>query len=131
MLVVLLAGCNWQWVANHHLEHGHDQGSDNNHKIDDYRAEARFYTAYWRNIDNIPYEANWNRVAECESGGDWNINTGNGYYGGLQFSMSTWSAYGGVGNPANNSKRNQIIVAERIRTQDGLGHWPNCGSRWN
>lgn len=101
--------------------------------VEDYRAEARWYRTYWahiRNQNRIPYESNWDRVAACESGGNWSINTGNGYYGGLQFSLSTWSAYGGRGNPASNSKRDQIIVAERVRTQSGLGHWPHCGANW-
>ena len=78
----------------------------------------------------IPYEANWDRVADCESSGNWSINTGNGYYGGLQFSLGTWAAYGGQGRPDLASKRDQILVAERVRTQSGLHHWPVCGSRW-
>ncbi len=79
---------------------------------------------------SIPYEANWDRVAECESGGNWYINTGNGYYGGLQFSMGTWQAYGGSGYPHQASKRAQITVAERVRTQSSLNHWPHCGDYW-
>jgi hypothetical protein len=78
----------------------------------------------------IPNEGAWDRVAECESGGNWSINTGNGYYGGLQFSLGTWAAYGGQGRPDLVSKRDQILVAERVRTQSGLHHWPVCGSRW-
>jgi hypothetical protein len=78
----------------------------------------------------IPYESNWDRVARCESGGNWSINTGNGYYGGVQFSLSTWHAYGGSGYPHQNSKRAQIIVAERVRTSSGLQHWPHCGGLW-
>lgn len=84
---------------------------------------------YLRRV-SIPYEANWNRVAQCESGGNWSINTGNGYYGGLQFSLGTWGAYGGRGYPHQQSKREQVIVAERVRTQSGLHHWPVCGRRW-
>lgn len=80
---------------------------------------------------NIPYEANWDRVAACESGGNWAISTGNGYYGGLQFLLSTWHAYGGQGYPHQNSKRDQIIVAERLRAASGLSPWPVCGSRWH
>ena len=79
---------------------------------------------------SIPNEANWDRVAACESGGNWSINTGNGYYGGLQFSLGTWRAYGGSGYPNQQSKAEQIRVAERVRTQSGLGHWPVCGSRF-
>lgn len=69
---------------------------------------------------------NWDAVAACESGGDWSINTGNGYYGGLQFKHSTWIAYGG-GRYAENahltSRENQIAVASGM----DLGHWPHCG----
>jgi hypothetical protein len=86
--------------------------------------------AYVTAISSIPNEARWDRVAACESGGNWSINTGNGYYGGLQFSLGTWQAYGGSGYPHQNSKRAQVIVAERVRTQSGLHHWPHCGPRW-
>jgi hypothetical protein len=78
----------------------------------------------------IPYEANWDRVAACESGGNWSIATGNGYYGGVQFSLSTWRAVGGAGYPHQNSKREQILRAEILRGRAGLGQWPVCGSRW-
>lgn len=72
---------------------------------------------------------NWDGVAQCESGGDWNINTGNGYYGGLQFSQSTWTANGGTGLPANASKEEQIRVAENTLQSQGPGAWPVCGQR--
>ncbi|MBL1288681.1 LysM peptidoglycan-binding domain-containing protein [Streptomyces sp. For3] len=72
----------------------------------------------------------WDRIAECESNGRWGINTGNGYHGGLQFSPSTWRAYGG-GQYAPRadlaSKSEQIAVAERVRRSQGLGAWPTCG----
>ncbi|MAU84060.1 transglycosylase family protein [Gordonia sp. Z-3] len=71
---------------------------------------------------------NWDAVAQCESGGNWGINTGNGYYGGLQFSQSTWEANGGVGNPANASKAEQIRVAENVLATQGAGAWPTCGA---
>jgi len=71
---------------------------------------------------------NWDAIAACESGGNWAIDTGNGYYGGLQFDHGTWIAYGG-GRYAENahltSRENQIAVASTM----GLGHWPHCGSR--
>ncbi|MCK0091041.1 transglycosylase family protein [Rhodococcus sp. HNM0563] len=70
---------------------------------------------------------NWDGVAQCESGGNWAINTGNGYYGGLQFSQSTWEANGGTGNPANASKEEQIRVAENTLQTQGPGAWPTCG----
>ncbi len=70
---------------------------------------------------------NWDGVAQCESGGDWGINTGNGYYGGLQFSQSTWTANGGSGSPQNASKAEQIRVAENTLQTQGVGAWPTCG----
>jgi|HigsolmetaAR201D_1030396.scaffolds.fasta_scaffold25967_1 LysM repeat protein len=68
----------------------------------------------------------WDRLAQCESGGNWSIDTGNGYRGGLQFSQSTWEAYGGTGNPANASREEQIRVAERVLAGQGWGAWPAC-----
>jgi LysM repeat protein len=75
----------------------------------------------------------WDAIAQCESGNRWNINTGNGFLGGLQWNISTYHANGGVGNPANASREAQIAVAERIiATQGvarGLANWPVCGKR--
>ena len=72
----------------------------------------------------------WDRIAACESGGNWAANTGNGYYGGLQFSLGTWQAYGGSGRPDQNSREAQIAVAERVRAAEGgYGAWPVCGAR--
>ncbi|MFC8364500.1 transglycosylase family protein [Streptomyces griseorubiginosus] len=73
----------------------------------------------------------WDAVAQCESGGNWSINTGNGYYGGLQFSASTWAAYGGTAYaPQANqaSKAQQIAVAEKVLASQGKGAWPVCGT---
>ena len=72
---------------------------------------------------------NWDAIAACESGGNWSIATGNGYYGGLQFSQGTWSANGGSGNPARASRAEQIRVAERVLASQGIGAWPVCGKR--
>jgi hypothetical protein len=70
----------------------------------------------------------WDKIAACESGGNWAINTGNGYYGGLQFTLSTWHAYGGVGRPDQQSRAAQIAVAERVAAAaGGYGAWPVCG----
>ncbi|MEU9252541.1 transglycosylase family protein [Streptomyces sp. NPDC048270] len=72
----------------------------------------------------------WDKVAQCESGGNWAINTGNGYYGGLQFSSSTWAGYGGkaYAPQANQaSKAQQIAVAEKVLKGQGKGAWPHCG----
>ncbi|WP_375423386.1 ubiquitin-like domain-containing protein [uncultured Friedmanniella sp.] len=71
----------------------------------------------------------WDRIAACESGGNWSISTGNGFYGGLQFTMSTWHAYGGSGNPANASKSAQIAVAQKVQAAQGWGAWPACTSK--
>jgi hypothetical protein len=72
---------------------------------------------------------NWDAVAQCESGGDWSINTGNGYYGGLQFVPSTWTANGGTGSPSRASRAEQIRVAENTLRSQGIGAWPVCGAR--
>jgi ABC-type transport system substrate-binding protein len=68
----------------------------------------------------------WDALAECESSGDWSINTGNGYSGGLQFSPSTWRAYGGEGRAHEASRAEQIAVAERVLDGQGWGAWPAC-----
>ena len=75
---------------------------------------------------------NWDAIAACESGGNWSINTGNGYYGGLQFSAGTWRAYGGgaYAPTANQASRSaQIAVAEKVLAGQGIGAWPTCGKR--
>ena len=71
----------------------------------------------------------WDRLAQCESGGYWGTNTGNGYAGGLQFSQGTWAANGGSGSAHNASRAEQIRVAERVRASQGWGAWPACSSR--
>jgi hypothetical protein len=71
----------------------------------------------------------WDALAQCESGGNWAINTGNGYYGGLQFSLQTWHAFGGSGMPNENSREAQIAVAERVLASQGWGAWPSCSSQ--
>ena len=74
----------------------------------------------------------WDALAQCESGGNWGINTGNGFQGGLQFSPSTWSGYGGgeFAATANQATREQqIIVAERVLAGQGWGAWPSCSSQ--
>ncbi|WP_309112149.1 transglycosylase family protein [Saccharothrix sp.] len=71
----------------------------------------------------------WDAVARCESGGNWSINTGNGYYGGLQFTPGTWTSNGGTGMPHNASREEQIRVAENVLRTQGPGAWPNCAGR--
>jgi hypothetical protein len=71
----------------------------------------------------------WDRVAQCESGGNWSINTGNGYHGGLQFTLGTWYSNGGSGMPEDNSREEQIRVAENTLATQGPGAWPVCAWR--
>ena len=73
----------------------------------------------------------WDQVAQCESGGDWHINTGNGYYGGLQFAAGTWNGFGGgeFAPTADKASRiEQIYVAEKVLAQQGWGAWPACSA---
>jgi len=77
------------------------------------------------NADSV----NWDAIAQCESGGNWNTNTGNGAYGGLQFKQATWSSNGGIGNPATASRAEQIRVAESVLRTQGLKAWPKCGAQ--
>ena len=77
------------------------------------------------NADNV----NWDAIAACESGGNWSTATGNGYYGGLQFTMGTWRANGGSGSPQHASRSEQIRVAENVLRTQGIGAWPVCGKR--
>lgn len=69
----------------------------------------------------------WDAVAQCESGGNWTADTGNGFYGGLQFKQSTWDENGGVGSPAKASREQQIAVANRVLATQGPEAWPKCG----
>ncbi|WP_017935809.1 resuscitation-promoting factor [Nocardioides sp. Iso805N] len=70
----------------------------------------------------------WDRIAQCESGGNWAANTGNGYYGGLQFNLGTWHANGGTGLPSQASRSEQIAIATKVRdASGGYGAWPVCG----
>ena len=80
---------------------------------------------------NAATDAEWNQVAQCESGGNWAIATGNGYYGGLQFSPSTWTGHGGgefAPTADQASREEQIVVAERVLGSQGKGAWPTCGT---
>ncbi|MFY2786920.1 resuscitation-promoting factor Rpf1 domain-containing protein [Rhodococcus sp. KRD162] len=80
---------------------------------------------------NAAPDSDWDRLAQCEAGGNWAINTGNGYQGGLQFSPSTWNAHGGqqYAATANQASREeQIAVAEKVLDSQGWGAWPSCSS---
>ncbi|HEY2222225.1 transglycosylase family protein [Actinomycetospora sp.] len=70
---------------------------------------------------------NWDAIAQCESSGNWAANTGNGFFGGLQFTQSTWKAFGGSGSPQGASRAEQISVAEKVLDGQGIGAWPVCG----
>lgn len=74
-------------------------------------------------------DVNWDAVAACESGGNWAINTGNGFHGGLQFTLSTWHANGGSGMPEQAGRDEQIRVANNVLKSQGIGAWPVCGKR--
>lgn len=78
---------------------------------------------------NAAPDSDWDRLAQCESGGNWSINTGNGYYGGLQFSPTTWRAFGGTGMPHQASRSQQIAVAERTLAAQGWNAWPACSRK--
>lgn len=71
----------------------------------------------------------WDRIAACESGGNWAINTGNGYYGGLQFTLGSWQAVGGSGYPNQASREEQIARAKILQARQGWGAWPVCSVR--
>ena len=76
-------------------------------------------------------EAMWDKIAQCEAGGNWSINTGNGYYGGLQFSPSTWAAFGGLAYAPRAdlaTQAQQIAVAEKVLLVQGPRAWPTCGA---
>src|SRR3954469_25386224 len=75
---------------------------------------------------------NWDAIAQCESGGNWSINTGNGFYGGLQFTKGTWKGYGGnkyASTPNKASRSEQIAIAEKVLDGQGIGAWPVCGKK--
>jgi hypothetical protein len=72
--------------------------------------------------------ATWDALAQCESGGNWQINTGNGYYGGLQFSLGSWQGVGGTGYPHEHSRETQIAMGQRLYASSGWGAWPACTS---
>lgn len=71
----------------------------------------------------------WDRLAQCESGGNWGTNTGNGYYGGLQFTPGTWAGVGGSGLPSDASKEEQIARAQILQQRRGFSPWPACSAR--
>lgn len=87
------------------------------------------YSAYSSSGDIYKGGGAWDKLAACESGGNWSTNTGNGYYGGLQFTQGSWSASGGSGSPASASKAEQIKRAKILQSKQGWGAWPACSSK--
>ncbi|AHH99403.1 transglycosylase family protein [Kutzneria viridogrisea] len=75
------------------------------------------------------HAVDWDAIAACESGGNWHTSTGNGYYGGLQFTPGTWHSNGGSGMPNQASREEQIRVAENVLRSQGIGAWSSCGAR--
>ncbi|MEX5263468.1 transglycosylase family protein [Kocuria sp. CPCC 205231] len=78
---------------------------------------------------NAAPASTWDALAECESGGNWGTSTGNGFSGGLQFTPSTWAAFGGQGAPQDASREQQIAVAENVLDGQGWGAWPACSAK--
>lgn len=93
---------------------------------------ATVLTAPTANANSGDWSVDWDSVAHCESSGNWSINTGNGYHGGLQFAPGTWAGHGGhefAPSAHLATKEQQIIVAERVLKTQGRGAWPTCGRR--
>ena len=74
--------------------------------------------------------ATWEKLAQCESGGNWSINTGNGFYGGIQFTQESWNGVGMTGSPHTASKETQIEAGERLLAIQGWGAWPACSAKY-
>lgn len=90
------------------------------------KARKRQVTKQTTQASPVTTGSVWDNLARCESGGNWSINTGNGYYGGLQFTASTWRAVGGTGLPHQNSREEQIHRAQILQARSGWGQWPAC-----
>jgi len=84
-----------------------------------------------RGTQTTPPDSVWDKIAQCESGGNWSINTGNGYYGGLQFSAATWRSVGGPGLPHQHSREVQIKYAKILQARAGWGQWGCAHARFN
>jgi hypothetical protein len=96
------------------------------------QARARLVTQPSPRTTTPATAHDWDAVALCESGGNWSINTGNGFYGGLQFTPSTWAAFGGTAYAPRAdlaARSQQIAVAEKVLATQGPGAWPTCGRR--
>lgn len=99
-----------------------------------YQSSTVHYNNQQASIQNSPAVSSaggsaWDQIAACESGGNWSTNTGNGYYGGLQFSAGSWAAVGGQGLPSQASKSEQIKRAQMLQARQGWWAWPVCAAR--
>jgi LysM repeat protein len=92
-------------------------------------APVRTYTPPVAAAPAVSGGSVWDSLAACESGGNWAINTGNGFYGGLQFTLSSWQAVGGSGYPNQASREEQIARAEMLKARQGWGAWPACSAK--
>jgi hypothetical protein len=97
-------------------------------RIDRDRVAEEQRVATEQETERVPYGV-WDRLAQCESGGDWHINTGNGYYGGLQFTLTSWRNVGGSGYPHQHTREEQILRGERLKAIQGWGAWPACSRK--
>lgn len=93
------------------------------------KTTTRANTGQSHAANQVVHGGVWDRLAACESGGNWSINTGNGYYGGLQFSLPTWRSVGGTGYPHQASKSEQIARAKILQARSGWGQWPACTAK--
>jgi Transglycosylase-like domain len=119
------------WLEDHHRPVPTDH--------DELEAQAGWATALWQHMLEVwayqaehgPFGWPWDQLSQCEAGGNWHINTGNGYYGGLQFAHSTWVAFGGQAYSAyahQAAPRQQIAIAKKVVAANGGTYraWPGC-----
>lgn len=95
-------------------------------------AAAAPATTYSPRVSSAPAVTGgsvWDQLAQCEAGGNWAINTGNGFYGGLQFTLSSWQAVGGSGYPNEASREEQIMRGQMLQARQGWGAWPACSAK--
>lgn len=120
-----------RWVSSHSSSVGHSKRySTTTHRSS--RASTtstRHRGSSARSSGSVTSGSVWDRLAQCESGGNWSISTGNGFYGGLQFTQSSWRAAGGAGSPQHASRSQQIRVAQRLQQMQGWGAWPTCSRK--
>jgi hypothetical protein len=136
--LTLLSSCTWAQRLAWDAEHGWPAGTTNHLLVEAHGPQANAHpdavVALAANV--VPYGV-WDRLADCESGNGvpgsgtarWNINTGNGYYGGVQFALASWRAAGGTGYPHQHTRSEQIRRAERLLELQGWGAWPTCSRK--